>query len=67
MWHKVPEGVIFAFIEVNGQTAVTAAVAGTVLAVVALEFDGALIADVRIVANPAKLSRFAGVAGSKLV
>jgi RNA polymerase sigma-70 factor (TIGR02957 family) len=63
-WRKVTEGVTFTFTEVNGQTGFVAAVSGTVLAVVALDFDGERIADVRIVANPAKLSRFADLAGS---
>lgn len=66
-WRMVSDDVTFTFTDANNQTAVTAAVSGTVLAVAALEFDGSLIADVRIVANPEKLSRFAGVAGSKLV
>jgi RNA polymerase sigma-70 factor (TIGR02957 family) len=63
-WRKVPGAVTFAFTEVNGQTGFVIAASGTVMAVVALEFDGERVADVRIIANPAKLSRFAGLAGS---
>jgi len=66
-WRKVPGAVDFTLTEVNGDTAVLARVDGRLLAVIALEFDGACIAGVRIVANPAKLSRLAGVAGSQLV
>lgn len=63
-WRKVPEGITFTSAEVNGQTAFVAWLSGTVMAVIALEFDGERIADVTIVANPAKLSRLAALAGS---
>jgi RNA polymerase sigma-70 factor (ECF subfamily) len=63
-WRKVPGEIDFAFTEVNAGTAVVASMAGQPLAVVALEFDGEQIAGVRILANPEKLSRLAGVAGS---
>jgi RNA polymerase sigma-70 factor (ECF subfamily) len=63
-WRKLPDGVDFAFAEVNGGTAIIATVHGTTMGVVALEFDGATIAGVRIVANPAKLSHTQGLAGS---
>lgn len=64
-WRKVPDGITFTFAEVNGQTALVAWLSGTVMAVIALEFDGDRIADVSIVANPAKLSRLAVLAGSQ--
>lgn len=63
-WRKVPDGLAFTFADVNGGTALVAAAGGTVVGVVALEFDGDRIAGVRIVANPAKLSHFPTPAGS---
>jgi RNA polymerase sigma-70 factor (TIGR02957 family) len=61
-WRKVPVGLEFAFAEVNGTTAILAVAGGTVLAAVALEFDGERIAEIRIMANPEKLSHLAGLA-----
>jgi RNA polymerase sigma-70 factor (TIGR02957 family) len=63
-WRKVPDGMDLTLAEVNGSTAIVATADGTAVGVVALEFDGATIAGVRIVANPAKLSHVRGLAGS---
>jgi RNA polymerase sigma-70 factor (ECF subfamily) len=63
-WRKVPDGVELGFAEVNGGTAIVVTANGTALGVVALEFDGATITSVRIIANPAKLSHVQGLAGS---
>lgn len=63
-WRKVPAGVTFSFVEVNGGTAVVVTADHTPLGVVALEFDGARIAGVHVIANPAKLSHLVGLAGS---
>jgi hypothetical protein len=56
--------VTISFIEVNGDTAFVATADDKPLGVVAPEFDGARVAGVRIIANPAKLSHLAGLAGS---
>lgn len=63
-WRKVPAGVTFSFVEVNGGTAVAVSADDVPLGVVALEFDGARVAGVRTIANPAKLSHLAGLVGS---
>jgi RNA polymerase sigma-70 factor (ECF subfamily) len=63
-WRKVPAGVTFSFVEVNGDTAFIVTADYKPLGLVALEFDGSHIVGVRIIANPAKLSHLAGLVGS---
>lgn len=62
-WRKVPGRLEFTFTEVNAGTAIAVTSDG-LLAVIALEFDGDLIAGVRILANPAKLSHLTALASS---
>jgi len=63
-WRKVPGDLGFTFADVNGGTGVLVTADGKLLAVLALEFDGDLVAGLRIMANPEKLSHLRGLTGS---
>ena len=64
-WRKVPGDLTFTLTEVNGDTALLVTTGGKPLAVVALEFEDTLVAGIRIIANPEKLSHLTALPSSQ--